>query len=144
MKKSSLYFLAGFLIAAGLFGGLWHFRLVPNYLLDAIANRDNTIVNVTGNLPSPNKEYVATTTKVGNGSDWCEVRINVHKYNEQFDWEYEYVCITGCDTQLGFKWENDKNLNINYSSSEFAKGVRTYQQFWSKDNTVKISYTLKQ
>ena len=141
--KKPLYFLAGFMSAATVVFALWYLGIVSNSLLDAV-NRDNTVVKEIGNLPSPNQEFVATTTQAGNGADWCEVRISVHKKDEPFDWEREYVCITGCDTRLDLNWEGTQNLAITYSNDDESKGVRTYQGFWNKDKSVKISYKLRQ
>jgi hypothetical protein len=143
MKKLSLFF-AGFLTATCACVVLWRLNVLPNSLLDELTERDKANVEVLGNLPSPGGEYVVTTNKASNRTGWCEVRLNVHKKNEPFDWEYEFVCVAGCDTQLEQRWEDDRHLSITYSSRDIAKAIKTYQQFWSKDKAVRISYALKQ
>jgi hypothetical protein len=142
--KSSLFTLFGFLSAAVVFSGLWHFRLISNGWLDAVTGRDKSITDVTSKIPSPNQQYVATILRVKNNFDWCEIRISLTKINEPLDWENKFICITGCDTQLDLKWEDDKKISIIYSVKDKEKAVNIYQEFWSKDKGVKISYSLKE
>ena len=143
MKRSVIYFAAGFLACLGSLVLLSRVGIIHNKLLDAMTGYESTTVKLVSDLPSPNLQYVATTNKVGNGTGWCEVRINVHKKDEVFDWEHDFVCITGCDTKLDLKWEDEKHLTVSYSAGDVAKGVHTYQQFRSKDSLVSIAYLLE-
>jgi hypothetical protein len=144
MMKAKLWFLAGALIALTSLAGLWHFGVLSNSLVDAITGRDRAIVEVIGKRPSPNQEFAATTTKVSDKTGWCEVRVNVSRKDEPVDWEREYICITGCDTKLDLRWDEDKHLTILYANQNAAAGVHTSQQFWSRDKAVAISYVFVQ
>lgn len=142
--KKLLLFLAGFLTAICSFFVLWRLNILHNSLLDAFTDRDKASVESISHITSPNGQYIATTNKVSDRTGWCELRINVHKKDESFDWEQDYTCITNCETQLEQKWQDDQHLDILYWSNDESKGVKTYQQFWSKDKAVQIFYTLKQ
>jgi hypothetical protein len=142
--KSFLLFWAGFMACAGAFLGLWRVGIIPNSLLDDLRSDSTTTVQVVKKLAAPNGEYVATINKAGNAVGWCEFRINVNRKDEAFDWEHEYAFITGCDTQLDLRWQDNTHLAISYWNDDPAKGVHTDQQFLSKDRAVNISYNFKQ
>jgi len=142
--KSLLLFSAGFLACAGAFLGLWRVGVLPNSLLDDLRSDSTTTVQVVNKIAAPNGEYLATVNKAENAVGWCELRINVNRKDETFDWEHEYVSITGCDTQLDLRWQDNSHLVIAYWNSDPMKGVKTYQQFLSKDRAVNISYIFKQ
>ena len=142
--KSKLWFSAGALTALSALAGLWDVGVVPNDFVDALTGRDRATVEVIGKLPSPNQEFAATTTKLSNRSGWCEVRVNVTRKDEPVDWEHEFICITGCETRLDLRWDEDKHLTIRYANENATMAVRTSQQFWSKDKAVAISYVFVQ
>ncbi len=141
--KSLLLFWVGFIACAGAFLGLWRVGIIPNSLLDDLRSDATTTVQVVNKLAAPNGEYVATINKAGDAVG-CELRINVNRKDEAFDWEHEFVSLTGCDTQLDLRWQDNTHLAIAYWNSDPIKGVHTYQQFLSKDRVVKISYVLRQ
>jgi hypothetical protein len=142
--KSFWLFCAGFLACAGASLGLWRVGLIPNPLLADLRSDSTATVQVVKKLAPPNGEYVATINKAGNAVGWCEFRISVDRKDQAFDWEHEYVSITGCDTQLDLRWRDNTHLAISYWNDDPAKGVHTYQQFLSKDRAVNISYIFKQ
>lgn len=121
--------------------GLWLVGVIPNSVLDELRG---TTVQLVNKVAAPNGEYVASINKAGKAVGWCELRINVHRKDETFDWEHEFIFITGCDTQLDLRWQDNTHLAITYGNSDPAKRVHTYQQFQSKDRRVNISYALKQ
>lgn len=102
-----------------------------------------TSVKVINSIASPNGEFLATTNRASNKNGWCEERTNVHKKNETFDWEREYVFDIDCGSEVELKWKDNRNLEINYSYNKNGI-VRTTQEFASKTNDVNISYFLKQ
>ena len=123
--------------------GLWRVGLLPNTIFDALRG-DTTTVQLINKLASPSGEYKATINKAGNAEGWCELRISVNRKDEAFDWEREFVSITGCDTQLDLRWQDNTHLAIEYWNSDPVKGVRSYQRFLSEDSRVNISYVYRQ
>ncbi|HBB96941.1 MAG TPA: hypothetical protein DC054_16305 [Blastocatellia bacterium] len=89
--KRVIVFAAGFVAALGSFVLLSHLGIIHNELLDAMTGYDSTTIKLVSDVPSPNLQYVATTNKVGNGTGWCEVRIDVHKKDAAFDWEHDFA-----------------------------------------------------
>ena len=142
--KSRLYILSGFLCAAVVYSSLWYFRLTSNQLLDAVTGQHKAIADVMSNISSPDQQYIATILRVKNKLDWCEIRICLTKKIEPLDWENNIICSTGCETQLDLKWKDDKNISVIYSVKDKAQAVKIFQDFWSKDKDVKISYALKE
>lgn len=129
-----LYFLSGILTAILLLFGLNYFGLL---LFDSPAS-----VIVIDKIVSPDGMFMATTNQASNNKGWCEIRTNVHKNGETFDWEREFVFNTDCGSDTEIKWEGNRNLNISYSYNKNGD-VRTSRQFQSKDKEVSISYFLK-
>ncbi len=142
--KAFLLFSAGFIVCAGAFLGLWRLGLVHNSLLDGLRADASTTVTVVEKVVAPNGEFVATLNRAENAVGWCELRLNVTRNGEAFDWEREYVSIAGCDTQLALQWSADTQLTVTYWNSDPTKAIHTYQQYHSKDSAVKISYLFKQ
>lgn len=136
MKNPILNFLFGvftatvFLIAVAYFG----FNTI---------SESPTTVNVINNVASPDGVFMATTNRASNKKEWCEERTNIHRKNESFDWETEYIFNIDCGSEVELKWEDNKNLVITYSYND-AGVVKTSQQFSSKNKDINISYILKQ
>ena len=141
--KSFLLFCAGFIACGAVFWGLWRVGVLHNSLLDGLRG-DTTTVKVVQEVAAPNGQYVATLNRAGNAVGWCELRLNVNRKGEAFDWEHQFVSITGCDTQLELHWSDDSQLAVTYWNSDPTKLFHTYQQFHSEDGAVKISYNFKQ
>lgn len=137
-------FILGAITAILLMFGAWRFGLMSNSLADTIADEVTTEVELLQSLPSPNSEYRVTANKVSNSRDWCEVRINVHKNNQPFDWEHDFICMTDCKTQTRMTWTSDNNLVIYYSNDDASAAVKTSQTFHSEDNAINISYVFQQ
>lgn len=132
--RSFLYFLAGVFTAILFLFGLNYF----GFLFDS-----PTSVNVIDKVASPDGAFIATTNKASNKNGWCEIRTNVHKSVEVFDWKGEFVFNVDCGSEIEIKWEGNRNLVINYSYNDSGE-VRTFRKFHSKDKEVSISYFLKQ
>lgn len=142
--KAVLLFCAGFIACAGAFLGLWRVGVLPNSLLDSLRGDSTTTVQIVNTIAAPNGEYLAIINKAGNAAGWCELRINVNRRDEAFDWEHEFVSITGCNTLLDLHWQDNTHLAIAYWNSDPFKGIHTYQQFLSEDGRVNISYVYRQ
>ena len=135
MKNPILNFLLGLLSAILLLAAV-------NYFGYGIIDSP-TIVKVITSAASPDGDFLATTNRASNNSGWCEERTNVHKRDETFDWEREYIFDIDCGSDVELKWKDNRNLEIIYSYNNESV-VRTSQQFMSKNKDVKISYILKQ
>lgn len=142
--KKLIFFCVGFVTALGVFFVLWRLNVLHNSLLDILADRDRASVEAVSTISAPNGQYIAATNRVSDRTGWCEIRINVHRKDEPFDWQEDYVCVTGCETRLEQRWQDDRQLNILYSSSDTTHAVKIYQRFWSKDRAVQIAYTFRQ
>lgn len=135
MKSPTLNYLLGLFSAIFLLFAI-------NYLGFGIIYSPTT-VNVINSATSPDGEFLATTNRASNNNGWCEERTNVHKKDESFDWEREYVFNIGCGSYVQLIWKDNRNLEITYSYNK--DGIAsTSQQLLSKNKDVKISYILKQ
>lgn len=142
--KPFLLFWAGFIACAGAFLGLWRIGLVPNSLLDGLRSDATTTVTAVEKLAAPNGQHVATLNRAGNAVGWCELRLNVTRTGEAFDWEHEFDAITGCETQLALHWLTDSELEVTYGNADPTQTIHTSQGFRSKDGAVRIYYNFKQ
>jgi hypothetical protein len=142
--KSFLLFCAGFIISAAAFLGLWRLGFIHNSFLDGFRRDATVTVKAVQIVAASDDHYVATLNRAGDALGWCELRLNVNRKGEAFDWEREFVSITGCDTQIDLRWQDNADLSVTYGAADPTKGIHTYQQFRSEDGAVKISYNLKQ
>lgn len=134
--KNQLYFVAGIFTAVLIVFALHRFGY--DSLFDS-----PTTVKIINEAISPDGAYTATTNRASNTNGWCEERTNVHKTNQSFDWEQEYIFNIGCGSEVNVMWKDDRNLIINYSYDDKGE-VGFSRQFLSADKAVKISYSLKQ
>lgn len=135
MRSPILNFLFGVFTAFVVLGAL--------YLIFSPSFESRATVNLISNVASPDGEFIATTNRASNRNGWCEQRTNVHRKNEGFDWETEFVFIINCGSEVEPKWKDNKNLVITYSYND-AGIAKTSQEFTSKNKDVNISYVLKQ
>ncbi|CAN5747881.1 hypothetical protein BH24ACI2_BH24ACI2_07290 [soil metagenome] len=135
MKSPTLNFLFGTLTAILLLVAL-------NYCGFGIFDSPTT-VKVISSVASPDGEFIAITNRASNKNGWCEERTNIHRKDEVFDWEREYVFGIDCGSEVELNWKEDRNLAITYSYNNLGV-VRTSQEFLSKNKDVNISYFLKQ
>src|SRR6266576_4504342 len=112
--KSFLLFCAGFIACGAAFFGLWRSGVLHNSLLDGLRADATTTVKVVQEVAAPNGQYVARLNRAGDAVGWCELRLNVNRKGEAFDWEHKFVSITGCDTQLDLQWSDDSHLTVTY------------------------------
>lgn len=135
MKRTSYYFIAGFICFVALYGLLW----LIGFAMDAVGFKGSDI-NITANASSPNQEYIATTyTNMGGGAvGWCDKTVNLRRRDEPFDDKKNYVFSTSCHSDVDVFWESDVNLLIIYTTD--GESVDLYQKTESDDGKVKISY----
>lgn len=136
MKSPVLNFLLGVISAISLVFAL-------SYYLNLGVLESSITVDVIKKITSPDNNFMATTTRASNQNGWCEERTNIHKKDEDFDWETEYIFNIDCGSAVELKWIDSENLAIIYSYNKDGL-AKTSQTFTSENKDVNVSYILKQ